>query len=157
MHCWPLFNVVPTRILRSFSVNLLSCSMAPSEYCYLGLFLFPRCRTLHFLLNIPRFLSAHLQPAEVPLGDSITCGVSAPSSPQISAFQWCCRDLRGSHLLSVCHISFLLALTDSAPCGTVVPGRVIKPSALPLSIKLTVLDNQVWEPFSVRPRRQNTD
>lgn len=55
-------------------------------------------------------------------------------------------------MFDVCRISFLLELTDSAPCVITVPGRVIKPSGLPLSITLAVLDNQVWEPFSVKPR-----
>lgn len=63
MHCWPMS--VSTWALRSFSVNLLSSSMAPSVYWCMGLF--PRCRTLHFLLNVPKFLSAHLSSLPRPL------------------------------------------------------------------------------------------
>lgn len=56
--CWLMFNLVFTRTPTSFSARLHCSCVAPNTCWCLGLFL-PRYRTLHFLLNIMRCLSAH--------------------------------------------------------------------------------------------------
>lgn len=58
VHCWIVFNLVSTRILRSFSAELFSSWAAPSTHQCKELLL-PRYRTLYFpLLNSMIYLSS---------------------------------------------------------------------------------------------------
>ncbi|KAK4809169.1 hypothetical protein QYF61_006427 [Mycteria americana] len=78
-HYWLMFNLVPTRILRSFFARLLSSWVAPSIY-WGGIL--PQVQVFALLLvelhEVP--LSLFLQPVEVPLDGSTTLWcISHPS------------------------------------------------------------------------------
>ena len=55
-HCWIVFNLVSTRTPKTFSVKLLCRWVAPHHVLVHG-FVPSRCRTLHFLLNVMKFIS----------------------------------------------------------------------------------------------------
>ena len=58
-HCWLMSSFSSTGTHKSFLAELLSITLAPSLYWYLGL-PWPMCRTLHLiLLNLMRFTQAH--------------------------------------------------------------------------------------------------